>query len=147
MLKRLAPLLTVAALALALALAACGSANSPGPTNAPPGGTGNTNNGAAVTVNVTPNGFAQNQVTIKEHQTVNFTNAPNGYERTLCIGLNGTCQANAQGPSNLTAGGGMLIRPGASKDVEFNHEGTYHLTSRDQGTFNLTVVVQDAAGP
>lgn len=136
-----------AILALTLALAACGRANSPGPTNAPPGGTGNTNNGAAVTVNITPNGFAQNQVTIKEHQTVNFTNAPNGYERTLCIGLNGTCKTNAQGPSNLTAGGGMLVRPGASKDVQFDNVGTYHLTSRNQGAINLTVVVHEAAGP
>lgn len=137
----------VATFTLALALAACGRANSPGPTNAPPGGTGNTNNGAAVTVNITPNGFAKNKVSIKEHQIVNFDNAPNGFERTLCIGDNGVCQANAQGPTNLTAGGGMLVRPGSSKDVEFNNVGTYHLTSRDQGTLNLTVVVQEAAGP
>ena len=147
MLKRLAPLLTVAALMLALALAACGSAKSPGPTNAPPGGTGNTNNGAAVTVNITPNGFAQNQVTVKEHQTVNFTNATNGNVRTLCIGQNGNCESNTQGPANLTSTGGMLVRPGASKDVQFNEEGTYHITCANQGDINLTVVVQEQAGP
>ncbi|HEX6796152.1 MAG TPA: hypothetical protein VF116_00410 [Ktedonobacterales bacterium] len=147
MLKRLVPLLTIAALTLALALAACGSANSPGPTNAPPGGTGDTNNGAAIIVNLTPNGFAQHKVTITEHQTVNFTNAPNGFERTLCLGTNGVCQTSAQGPSNLTSTGGMLVRPGASKDVEFNNEGTYHITSANQGTLNLTVTVQEQAGP
>ena len=140
MLKRLAPLLTVAALALALALAACGSANSPGPTNAPPGGTGNTNNGAATTVNITPSGFAQSNLSIKEGQTVNFTNAANGYERTLCIGQNGTCATDAHGPSELTGGGGMLLRPGSSKDVTFSTPGTYHVTSANQG-LNLTVVV------
>lgn len=147
MLKRLAPLLALCSLALALALAACGNSQSPGATNAPPGGTGNTNNGAATTVNMTPSGFPTDKITIKEGQTVNFTNPSNGYERDLCIGLNGICKANPSGPSDLTRGGGMVLRPGSSKDVTFGHEGTYHLTSANQGAINLTVVVNEAAGP
>lgn len=141
MLKRLTPLLALCALVFALGLAACGNSQSPGATNAPPGGTGNTNNGAATTVTMTQNGFAQDSITIKEGQTVDFTNAPNGYERTICLGQNGMCQQGAQGPSNLTQGGGMLLRPGASKDVTFETPGTYHLTSVNQGAINLTVVV------
>lgn len=142
MLRRLTPLLVLCSLAFALALAACGNSQSPGATNAPPGGTGNTNNGAATTVTMTQNGFAQTSVTVKEGQTVDFANDPSGYERTLCIGQNGTCQQGARGPSNLTQGGGMLLRPGASKDVTFDTPGTYHLTSANQGAINLTVVVK-----
>ncbi len=148
--KRPTPLFLLAllcSLALALALAACGNSQSPGATNAPPRGTGNTNNTPTTTVTMTQNGFAQGSVTIKEHQTIDFANAPNGNERTLCIGQNGVCKANASGPSNLTASGGMLLRPGASKDVTFENVGTYHVTSANQGAINLTVVVQEAAGP
>ncbi len=149
MLKRPTPLFLLAllcslalALALALTLAACGNSQSPGATNAPPGGTGNTNNTPTTTVTMTQNGFAQSSVTIKEGQTVDFTNDPTGNERTLCIGQNGVCQQGAQGPSNLTQGGGMLLRPGASKDVTFDTPGTYHLTSTNQGAINLTVIVK-----
>lgn len=130
-----------ATLGITLALAACGPSQSPGATNAPPGGTGNTNNTATATVNMTQNGFAQSSITIKEDQTVDFTNAPNGYERSLCIGQNGMCQSHAQGPRPLVTGA-MLLRPGASKDVTFETPGTYHLTSVSQGAINLTVVVQ-----
>jgi plastocyanin len=122
----LAVLLALLAL-LALGLGACGgaSANSNAPANE---------------VDMGPANFAQTSRSISTGQSIHFVDDQSGTMHILCIGKDGRCDANGQGPQDLT-GQGFTIQPGQSHDVRFATAGIYLITCTIHPNMNLTVTV------
>jgi plastocyanin len=116
----------IAFAALALVLTGCGG-----------GGGGASNELDLGSVN-----FVQTSITLSAGQQLHIVDPQDtGGTHNLCIGQNGTCDANPAGPSELH-GPGMMISPGATKDVTFATAGTYHITCTIHPSMNLTVTVQ-----
>lgn len=122
----LAPALLLLTLMLGLGLAACGQSAT-----------------ASNEVSMSAGDFSTTTVTIKTGQAVHFTDpAGIGGPHTVCLGANGACDANANGPLTLT-GDGFTMNPGdPAKDVTFDTPGTYKITCSIHPAMNLTVVVQ-----
>lgn len=91
-------------------------------------------------VDITANGFSQQNITIMEGDTIHFVNSSSGITQTLCLGQDQVC-SSAFDPPELKSPG-LRIAPGQSKDVVFTLEGTYDVTSTTAPGMNLTVTVQ-----
>ena len=94
-------------------------------------------------VSMSAGDFSATSVTINAGQTVHFTDpAGIGGPHTICLGANGACDAQANGPLALT-GDGFTMNPGdPAKDVTFDTPGTYKVTCSIHPAMNLTVTVQ-----
>jgi plastocyanin len=120
-------ILLVLALTLALAVAGCGGSSASGGAN-------ELDMGAA--------SFTQTSITLSSGQALHMVDSQDsGGTHNLCIGQNGTCDANSNGPSDL-AKPGMMFSPGTTKDVTFSAAGTYHITCTIHPSMNVTVTVQ-----
>jgi plastocyanin len=113
-------------LTVALALAGCGQSTS-----------------ASNEVGMVAGDFTTTSITIKAGQAVHFTDpAGTGGVHTLCLGSDGTCDTQANGPQALKSPG-FTINPGdPAKDVTFDTPGTYKITCSIHPAMNLTVTVQ-----
>jgi plastocyanin len=143
--KKIALALIPLALMLSLALGACGKAASDG---GPGGGTTSGGNGGGnnckttQTIALTPTDFADKCVTVSANQAITFDDpATGGGVHIICTGENGTCQPNADAPSDLGSPG-FQITPGQQKQVTFTKAGTYKLACTVHPAMNMTVVVQ-----
>jgi plastocyanin len=119
---------TIVALALLplLALAACGQ-------------------GAAAPneVSMTGSDFSPTNVTIKAGQAVHFTDSAGvGAMHIVCLGVDGDCDAAAQGPQALQLGGFTINVGDPPRDVTFTMPGTYKITCSLHPSMNLTLTVQ-----
>jgi plastocyanin len=88
-----------------------------------------------------PATFAQTSRTISTGQSIHFVDDQNGAMHILCIGKDGRCDPNAQGPQGL-AGQGFTIQPGQSHDVQFSAAGTYPVTCTVHPNMNMVVTVR-----
>jgi plastocyanin len=141
--KKIALALIPLALMLSLALGACGKAASDGGPNATStgGGTGG-NCKTTQTITLTQVDFADKCVTVSANQSVTFDDpSTGGGVHIICTGENGSCQANADAPSDLAAPG-FTIQNGEQKQVTFTKPGTYKLACTVHPAMNMTVVVQ-----
>jgi plastocyanin len=119
---------TIAALALLslLALAACGQ-GAPSPNE----------------VSMVAADFSTTSITITAGQVVHFTDpAGIGATHIVCLGADGMCDTNAQGPQALQGGGFTINAGDAPKDVTFAVPGTYKITCSIHPSMNLTVAVR-----
>jgi plastocyanin len=113
---------------LALGLAACGGASMN--PNAP-----------ANEVDMGPATFVQSSRTISAGESLHFVDDQSGTMHILCIGEDGRCEANTQGPQALT-GQGFTIQPGQSHDVRFDTAGTYPITCTIHPNMNILITVR-----
>jgi plastocyanin len=86
--------------------------------------------------------FAQHTLTVTAGTTVLFNNPASGVTHVLCIGANAKCRANAAGPLELTADGGLTISAGQVKEIVFATPGTYPVACALHPAMNLVVTVQ-----
>jgi plastocyanin len=112
---------------LILSLAACGTAS----TNP---------NAPANELDMGSASFVQTSRTISAGESIHFVDDQNGAMHILCIGKDGHCDSNAQGPQTLT-GQGFTIQPGQSQDVRFDIAGTYPITCTIHPNMNALVTV------
>ena len=113
---------------LTLSLAACGTAS----TNP---------NAPANELDMGQASFVQTSRTISAGESLHFVDDPSGAMHVLCIGKDGHCDPNAQGPQALT-GQGFTIQPGQSQDVRFDTAGTYPITCTIHPNMNMLVTVR-----
>jgi plastocyanin len=114
-------------LTLALSVAGCG---------------GSSSSGGANELDMGSASFTQTSITLSSGQALHMVDPQDtGGTHNLCIGQNGTCDANSNGPSDL-AKPGMMFSPGTTKDVTFSAAGTFHITCTIHPSMNVTVTVQ-----
>ena len=96
-------------------------------------------------VDVAATGFAPQQVEINEGETIHFVNRSSTVTQFLCLGTNRQCDSVAfhtlQLPPTVLRSPGIRIPPGQSKDIVFDADGTFHITSTVDPNVNLTVTV------
>ncbi len=96
-------------------------------------------------VDVGTTGFAPQQVEINEGETIHFVNRSSTVTQFLCLGTNRQCDSIAyhtlQLPPLVLRSPGVRIPPGQSKDIVFDADGTFHITSTVDPNVNLTVTV------
>ncbi len=115
---------------LALLLAGCGGAGGGG------GGASNELDLGAFT-------FVQSTIALSAGQQLHIVDPQgSGGTHDLCIGQQGQCDASAAGPAELQGPAGLMISPGATKDITFATAGTYHITCTIHPSMNMTVTVQ-----
>jgi plastocyanin len=120
----------IVALALAFMLAGCGK-TTPSTTAAP-----NTVTMASVT-------FATTSLTVKAGDSVKFDDPTgSGSYHVLCFGKNEKCAANADGPAELNASGGVVFNQGDTKSYTFAKAGTYEITCTVHPNMDVTITVQ-----
>ncbi|HEU0028969.1 MAG TPA: plastocyanin/azurin family copper-binding protein [Ktedonobacterales bacterium] len=142
--KKIALALVPLALMLSLALGACGKAASDGGPGggSTTGGSGGGNCKTTQTIALTQTDFADKCVTVSANQAVTFDDpSSSGGVHIICTGENGSCQANADAPSDLGSPG-FQIMAGEQKQVTFTKPGTYKLACTVHPAMNMTVVVQ-----
>jgi len=93
-------------------------------------------------VEMTQLDFAPHTVSITAGSSVRFDNPASGITHVLCIGQDGSCNANALGPVELTASGGMAIDAGQVEEITFELPGTYKIACLLHPSMNLTVTAQ-----
>lgn len=138
--KKLALALVPLALMLALALSGCGKKAADGG----PGGTTSASGGCKTsqTISLTQVDFADPCVTVSANQAVTFDDpSATGGIHIICTGANGSCQADANAPTDLGAPG-FQIQPGEQKQITFTTPGTYKLACTVHPAMNMTVVVK-----
>ena len=138
--KKLALALVPMALMLALALSGCGKKAADGG----PGGTTSAGGGCKTsqTISLTQVDFADPCVTVSANQAVTFDDpSATGGIHIICTGANGSCQADANAPTDLDAPG-FQIQPGEQKQITFTTPGTYKLACTVHPAMNMTVVVK-----
>src|SRR5579859_3534406 len=130
------------ALTLTLALGACGK---PAAGGGPGAGTGTGTGSACITSQTVKLGqvdFVDHCVTVSANQPVTFDDpASTGGIHIICTGANGTCQADANAPTELGAPG-FQIQPGEQKQVTFTTAGTYKIACTVHPAMNMTVIVK-----
>jgi plastocyanin len=116
-----------------LPMAACGgSADSAPPTPSAPVG---------ATVTLGASSFQQTSISVSAGQTLRLVDpAGTGGTHMLCLGADGQCDANPQGPDALH-GPGLRVAPGDTKEVSFPSPGQCQVTCTIHPTMNLTVSV------
>lgn len=119
--------LSLLVLALALSVAGCGESASGGSSNE---------------VDMGSSSFVQTSVTLSSGQALHLVDPQDsGGTHNLCLGQNGTCASDPNGPTAL-GGSGMMFSPGTTKDITFSTAGTYHITCTIHPSMNLSVTVQ-----
>lgn len=89
--------------------------------------------------------FVQTSVSVQVGHNLAFQDNQRGAEHILCIGSNGQCTPNAQGPSLLTRSGGLIFEPGVTQALTWLTPGTYHITCTIHPQMNLIVTVRGSA--
>jgi plastocyanin len=121
-------ILSLLVLTLALAAAGCGEASSGG--------------GSSNELDMGSSSFTQSSITLTSGQVLHIVDSQDsGGTHNLCIGQNGTCDANPSGSTDLGANGTMFS-PGTTKDITFSGAGTYHITCTIHPSMNVTITVQ-----
>lgn len=96
-------------------------------------------------VDVAATGFAPQQVEINEGETIHFVNRSSTVTQFLCLGTNRQCDSVAfhtlQLPPIVLRSPGVRIPPGQAKDIIFDADGTFHITSTVDPNVNMTVTV------
>jgi plastocyanin len=96
-------------------------------------------------VNVTTTNFSPQKIEIPAGEAIHFVNQ-SSTTQIICVGSNKQCQSYAalsvlqSPPPQALLSPGVQIAPNQAKNVTFDTEGTYHLTSA-VGNMNLTVTV------
>ena len=96
-------------------------------------------------VNVTTTSFSPQTIEIPEGEAIHFVNQ-SSTTQIICVGSNKQCQSAValsvlqSPPPQALLSPGVQIAPNQAKNVIFDTEGTYHLTSA-VGNMNLTVTV------
>jgi len=100
-------------------------------------------------VDVMTTGFAPQKIGIIEGETLRFVNRSPTVTQFLCIGTDKRCDNYAflslQLPPLDLRSPGLRIAPGQAKDVVFDADGTFHITSPVTASTNLTVTVSAAS--
>ena len=97
-------------------------------------------------VDVTPNSFRPQAIEINEGEAIHFVNKSSTLTQFLCIGTDKRCdsvafRSIAQLPPAQLQSPGLRLAPDQAKDVVFDTDGTYHVTSTVAPGLNLTVTV------
>ena len=97
-------------------------------------------------IGMTRTGFTTTYVSIFSHNKVTFENPSDGVTQVLCIGTDQQCENHplVDYPSQFTPG--LTIQPGQSVSIEFDHAGTYYLTSKNTPHMNVKIVVTGPNG-
>ena len=97
-------------------------------------------------VNVTTTSFSPQTIEIPAGEAIHFVNQSSTTTQIICAGSNKQCQSSAalsvlqSPPPHALLSPGVQIAPNQAKNVVFDTEGVYHLTSA-VGNMNLTVTV------
>lgn len=125
------PLLLLCVVGLAsIALAGCGTASSATTTTQPN------------EVSMTAVDFTKHTLTVPAGTAVRFSNPASGMMHVLCVGANAKCAANAAGPAELTADGGVTVTAGQVKEIVFATPGTYPIACALHPAMNIVITVQ-----
>jgi plastocyanin len=96
-------------------------------------------------VDVATTGFAPQQAEINEGESIRFVNRSSTVTQFLCLGTNRQCDSVAfrtlQLPPIVLRSPGVRIPPGQAKDIIFDADGTFHITSTVDPNVNMTVTV------
>ncbi len=98
-------------------------------------------------VDVTTMSFAPQTIEIPEGEAIHFVNQSSTTTQIICVGSNKQCQTTVvlsalqSPPPQALLNPGIRIAPNQAKDVVFDTEGTYHITSAVSPGMNLTVTV------
>ncbi len=92
-------------------------------------------------IGMTRTGFTTTSVSIFSHNKATFANPTDGVTQILCIGTDQQCEKLplVGSPSQFTPG--LVIHPGQSVSIEFDHAGTYSITSKNTPHMNLKIDV------
>lgn len=92
-------------------------------------------------VGMTRTDFTTTYVSIFSHNKVTFQNPSDGVTQILCIGTDQQCvkHTSVDDPSQLARG--LIIQPGQSVSIEFDHYGSYYVTSKNTPHMNLKIIV------
>jgi plastocyanin len=98
-------------------------------------------------VGVTTTGFTRQTITVPAGATIHFVNKSSSMTQVLCLGTDAHCESTvflspmqAPPPRDLLSPG-VRLSPAQGKDVVFDTEGTFHVTSALVPGMNLTVTV------
>lgn len=96
-------------------------------------------------VDVMVSGFTPQQIQINEGETIHFVNRSSTVTQFLCVGTNSQCDNTAflslKLPPPALHGPGVRIAPGQAKDIIFDTDGTFSITSTVDANVNMTVTV------
>lgn len=94
-------------------------------------------------VGMTRTGFTTTYVSIFDANEVTFQNPSDGVTQVLCVGTDQQCDTYLPGlkdyPSQFVQG--LVIQPGQSVSIAFDHAGNYYITSKNTPHMNLKIVV------
>ncbi len=97
-------------------------------------------------VGMTSTNFTTTYVSIFSKDKVTFQNPSDGVTQILCVGTDQRCDTYQHDlvdyPSQFTPG--LVIQPGQSVSIEFDHAGSYYITSKNTPHMNLKIVVTGA---
>jgi plastocyanin len=123
-----------------LVSAAC-SPTAGGPTTSATSATSTPSPPSAGTVTLSQSAFAQTSVTISAGHSLRFDDPDaTGGNHKLCLGMDGHCDANAEGPDELHSPG-LTLTPGTTADINFPRAGQYQVTCAIHPNMNLTITV------
>lgn len=96
-------------------------------------------------VDVLSTSFTTQQIEIHEGESIHFVNQSTSVTQYLCLGVDMHCDTFAffsvQLPPEALQSPGVRLAPGQAKDVVFDTDGTFHITSTVVPKMNLTVTV------
>lgn len=99
-------------------------------------------------VDVMATGIAPQNIEITEGQSIRFVNRSSSTTQILCLGTNRSCDGEPyltlQLPPQEFKSPGLRLAPGQAKDIVFDADGTFHVTSTVVPGINLTVTVAAA---
>ena len=94
-------------------------------------------------VGMTRTGFTTTYVSIFSHNKVTLQNPSDGVTQILCVGTEQQCETYQPSlvdyPSQFTPG--LVMQPGQSVNIEFDHAGNYYITSKHTPHMNLKIIV------
>jgi plastocyanin len=85
--------------------------------------------------------FEQSTITVKAGTALHLADEQSGTTHLLCLGKDGQCDPNAQGPQQLSSTNPLEVVPGQSVDITFDTPGTYAITCTIHPGMELTVTV------
>ncbi len=99
-------------------------------------------------VDVMTTGIAPQNIVITEGQSIRFVNSSSSTTQILCLGTNKSCDGipylTLQLPPQEFKSPGLRLAPGQAKDIVFDTDGIFHVTSTVVPGINLTVTVAAA---
>lgn len=99
-------------------------------------------------VDVMATAITPQNIEITEGQSIRFVNRSSSTTQILCLGSNRSCDGlpylTLQLPPPEFKSPGLRLVPGQAKDIVFDADGTFHVTSTVVPGINLTVTVAAA---